>query len=240
MQEMPPMRKVFVLFILGILSGCGSGSDAGKVFVPVSGHPPNWVNPLFIGRGDFHGTYIKHVGEGPEGGVLFNIHCAACHGSDAEGKIGPPIRGVTVDLINLAISTFPVMRGHAILRQEDRQAIAVYLETPGGSLPTVGVVIDTALCNECHGTDLDGGIAKVSCFACHNGPDGSLGHPAGWQSETNDPVHFHGDYAALFVIACTNCHGFDLMGGKGPACSKCHDGTTAPILEPFSLNNAEA
>jgi hypothetical protein len=237
---MSPMRIAYIIFVVIMIWGCGNGSDAGKIFVPPSGHPADWVNPLFIGRNDFHGTRIKDVGEGSPGGSLFIRHCAACHGADAAGKIGPSIRGETIDLINAAIGSVPVMRGHAILSPEERQAIADYLSTPGEGLPAISFVIDTSFCMECHGKNLDDGIAKISCFACHNGPDGSVGHPAGWLSGADDPVHFHGRYGNGFVIACANCHGFDLTGGIGPACSSCHDGRIAPVLEPFSLNNAAA
>jgi hypothetical protein len=233
------VRRTVALFILGILFGCGSGSDAGKIFVPSSGHPTDWVNPLFIGRDDFHGTRIKNVGEGPAGGILFLRHCAACHGAKAEGKIGPNILGDTIDRINAAIRNFPVMRGHAILGPAERQAIADFLSTPGGSLPVISFFFDTSICQECHGSNLDGGIAKISCFSCHDGPDGGVGHPAGWLPGTGHLVHFHGIYGNAFIAACANCHGFDLTGGIGPRCANCHDGATAPVLRPFSLNNAD-
>src|SRR6266542_660085 len=47
-------------------------------------------------------------------------------------------------------------------------------------------VSDPDACKECHGTDLKGGISKVSCFSaqfngqtCHAG--GPVSHPAGWR-----------------------------------------------------------
>jgi len=80
-------------------------------------------------------------------------------------------------------------------------------------------------CGECHGADLTGGIAKVSCFSvnlgaqtCHpNGP-----HPVPW------PEH---NKAPNLGNACTPCHGATLSGGpNAPACSKCH-----LLLTPGSL-----
>lgn len=59
-------------------------------------------------------------------------------------------------------------------------------------------------CTGCHGGDLLGGIAKVSCYsasrdgqACH--ADGPGGHPSGWRS-----LHTASDPAA--AAACAVCH----------------------------------
>ena len=85
--------------------------------------------------------------------------------------------------------------------------------------------VNLALCAECHGVDLDGGIALVSCFACHDGPDGQIrspNHPEEWLNR-DDPVHFHGAYAIDYPTACAGiCHGDDLTGVVGPSCFECH------------------
>jgi hypothetical protein len=135
-----------------------------------------------------------------------------------------------VSLINFAF-TIPIMRGHSVLTQSEIGDISGYLAVLKNGTPPVIGVIDPAPCTQCHAVNLDGGIAQVSCFACHNGPDGSFGHPPGWLSAKNDPLHFHGTYATDFVSGCTACHGVDLRGLVGPSCFVCHDGTKAPILQ---------
>lgn len=232
----PGDKSFFIFaFIVLMLFGCGSGSDAGKVFVPGPGHPGDWVNPLSVGVGSFHGTVVKNILSGPPGGVLFLRHCAACHGETGGGKIGPKIQGVSLAIIDGAIRFVPLMKGHSILSEEERGKIAGYLATITGDADRAVAVIDTGVCMACHGKNLSGGIAAISCYACHNGPDGSIGHPAGWAGAKDDPVIFHGRYGKTFVSSCTNCHGIDLKGGIGPRCSLCHDGFSAPLLETFSL-----
>jgi len=215
-----------------ILSACGSGSESGKIFVPESGHVGNWVNPLFVGQNGFHGTVIKVPESGPRGASLFLIHCAACHGNDATGRIGPNIQGVPASFITAAIAVVPLMRGHAILSQGE---IAGYLGSLKAGAEPVGFSIEVTSCRECHSSGLDGGIAQISCFSCHDGPEGPVGHPAGWADVRDDPARFHGRYGKDFVEACANCHGVDLNGGIGPRCAECHDGSIAPVLEPFVL-----
>lgn len=87
--------------------------------------------------------------------------------------------------------------------------------------------ISVTLCADCHGLNLDGGISRVSCVSCHNGPDGIIHrpqHPAEWLATRDDSVHFHGVYASDFPTACAGfCHGDDLTGGIGPSCFDCHD-----------------
>ncbi|MEW6002666.1 MAG: hypothetical protein AB1638_08490, partial [Nitrospirota bacterium] len=91
--------------------------------------------------------------------------------------------------------------------------------------------INTALCEQCHGGKLDGGIALISCFSCHNGSGGSIGHPSGWLNAKDEPISFHGTYGSNFVSGCTTCHGVDLTGIIGPSCFSCHNGVIAPPLE---------
>jgi hypothetical protein len=83
--------------------------------------------------------------------------------------------------------------------------------------------VDISSCQSCHGPELDGGIAGVSCTTCHLGGALSM-HPAAWAGTI---LRSHGP----FVVAngsdsCKNvyCHGSTLLGvtGSGPSCSSCH------------------
>jgi hypothetical protein len=129
------------------------------------------------------------------------------------------------------------MRGQADLSASDRQDIVDYIAgLRAGGLP-VAVTFNAGQCIQCHGADLDRqGIAQVSCISCHNGLDGSLGHPVGWGDTRTDPVRFHGVYGRDFRSGCITCHGIDLnltimtSGVFVTPCSDCHNGVIAPVL----------
>jgi mono/diheme cytochrome c family protein len=248
MQTMSPIMKISTFFIYSILLfACGRGTDSGKVFVPQKGHPDQWASYLAVGTTDFHGTFITSVpldqsaGNGAE---LFVRHCSPCHGSAASGKIGPNLIAILAFAADIpgtirgTINAVPLMRGQAVLSPAEIQDISSYLSALiNGAAPVTGIR-QTELCSQCHGVNLDSGIAQVSCLSCHNGPDGSIGHPAGWVSGQDGPLSFHGSYGQVFVSGCMTCHGVDLNGGPvfssplgfGPACSSCHNGVTVPVL----------
>jgi hypothetical protein len=225
--------------VIVIAAGCGKGTDSGKAFAPASGHPDNWASHLGVGTVDFHGTFIKSVPQAAVGATLFVRHCAPCHGNNAAGRIGPDIRllGVNLPIVNAAIQNLPIMRGHLVLSPEEVQAVVGYIASLPTTQPLAGS-FDPGICTQCHGADLTGGIAVVSCFACHNGPDGSVGHPAGWLLGRENPATFHGRYGRELISGCTTCHGTNLTGsivllsviGIAPGCATCHNGTIAPVL----------
>ncbi len=83
--------------------------------------------------------------------------------------------------------------------------------------------LDVASCKECHGSDLLGGIAIVSCTTCHLGGATSA-HPGDWGTNL---LRMHGPYVVANSSAgCKNlyCHGNVLQGvtDSGPACTACH------------------
>lgn len=227
------MKKTLLFPALILLASCGSGSESGRLFVDGQGHPDGWASHLAIGTSNFHGTAIKAVMSDDPGAVLFMLHCAPCHNDAATGRIGPNIQGDPASQIEFAV-TIPIMRGHSILTRDEIGAIADYLSALETGAQPVGASINSDFCSECHGIHFDGGIAGVSCFSCHNGPRGVIGHPEGWLSAREDSLHYHGRYGLYFVKGCTTCHGPDLRGLLGPSCFSCHNGTIAPILEiPF-------
>lgn len=90
---------------------------------------------------------------------------------------------------------------------------------------------DQSVCAECHGSNYDGGVSRVSCTTCHLGGPGSK-HPADW---FNPQVwKRHAAYVATNGnTACANavCHGAALSGvaNSGPSCSSCHLGGVTSI-----------
>jgi len=73
-------------------------------------------------------------------------------------------------------------------------------------------------CVVCHGSDLEGNGAAVSCYSCHvfNTTPPFIIHPADW----TDPYVNHRGFAALNgFTTCANCHGADLLGS--PAAPSC-------------------
>ncbi len=105
----------------------------------------------------------------------------------------------------------------------------------------IAFLTSPSTCTECHGTDLHGGIARVSCFSadfngmsCH--ASGPLGHPAGWASPDSHGASAKAapDAAATKGFStCQLCHGADFTGGlANQTClntSGCHGaGVNAP------------
>jgi hypothetical protein len=114
--------------------------------------------------------------------------------------------------------------------------------TPTGGLHTNSATLDyianggSSSCTECHGSDLTGGISRVSCFAntagCHHGPIPN------WSTAA-----VHGATAKLApgssgFASCQICHGNNFSGGgAGVACADCH-GPAHPI--PWRVANGSA
>jgi predicted CxxxxCH...CXXCH cytochrome family protein len=111
---------------------------------------------------------------------------------------------------------------------------------PGWVTPTGGLHANSATmnyianggsssCTECHGSDLAGGISRVSCFGnpagCHHGPIGD------WISTS--PPQNHGISAkkapgSSGFASCQICHGSNFSGGgANVSCFTCH-GVSAP------------
>jgi len=108
---------------------------------------------------------------------------------------------------------------------------------PASALATV----DFADCVGCHGSDLQGSDAAVSCYTCHSfntTPPFTI-HPTTW---TNPYVNHRG--TAGDTVSCSKCHGDDLHGSvAAPSCFSidfnglsCH--ATGPGLSPHPLDGS--
>lgn len=101
---------------------------------------------------------------------------------------------------------------------------------------------DGSACAECHGADLQGGIAKVSCFSasrngvgCH--ASGPVFHPLDWLNKAS--ANFHGtaytDNVLVRDLACAACH--DPGTPASYNCLDCHftrEGSRVPPGSPYA------
>ncbi|HEY4716915.1 MAG TPA: hypothetical protein VII00_07395 [bacterium] len=80
---------------------------------------------------------------------------------------------------------------------------------------------DTGRCIDCHGQDLTGGSAGISCYSCHS----TYPHPAENLWLTRSETQFHGNVvnAQGSPSICAQCHGTDYLGkNTGISCYSCH------------------
>jgi len=65
-----------------------------------------------------------------DGKTLFQSNCAACHGADATGGVGPNIQGKNAEDIEKALNSVPMMAGlKGTITKADAKAIGNYLKS---------------------------------------------------------------------------------------------------------------
>ena len=81
-------------------------------------------------------------------------------------------------------------------------------------------------CKSCHGNDLVGGEAEISCFGCHI----TYPHLSGWN--LIGVSEFHGQYIReqdWSMQVCQGCHGENYLGGRSQSsCYSCHTDAGGP------------
>ena len=99
----------------------------------------------------------------------------------------------------------------------------------------VFALVGTTQCTSCHGSDLTGGITKVSCFtsACHHGTIPTWAQPSVHGASAKKTPGNSG------FVSCQICHANNFAGGgSGVACTSCH-GVNAPHPpKPWSIPGA--
>ncbi|MBL7052243.1 MAG: hypothetical protein ISS00_00670 [Candidatus Marinimicrobia bacterium] len=164
-----------------------------------NGHPKNidFLSPTYE---DFHGNFIS------EDGLEELEHCKICHGNELDGGFA----NVSCYLCHAGgVSGHPEISNHLVYGNADFHGLAYPDE------------IDH--CKTCHGENLDGGNAGVSCYLCHAG--GVSGHPEISNHLVYGNADFHGLAYPDEIDHCKTCHGENLDGGNaGVCCYKCHAG----------------
>jgi mono/diheme cytochrome c family protein len=74
-------------------------------------------------------TAVALEATAPDGKVIFSMNCLGCHGAEAQGQIGPSIRGMSTHEINEAIGIVPMMAGLKGLGSAEREAVGQYLSS---------------------------------------------------------------------------------------------------------------
>lgn len=109
-SEISTLTRITGIAFLVVLSGCNDGEIS-------------YQQPAETG-------YTPDI---PRGLALFNRNCAACHGTNGEGREqtgAPDIRQITASDLNRAIRNVPLMAGlNARLGSKDRADIVAYLST---------------------------------------------------------------------------------------------------------------
>lgn len=89
---------------------------------------------------------------------------------------------------------------------------------------------DLETCVECHGENLDGGVAKVACSQCHPASLAAVSkHPVAWGSYAYARHKKFVETSGTTTCENAVCHGASLAGvaGSGPSCATtCHLGGT--------------
>jgi predicted CXXCH cytochrome family protein len=196
---------------------------------------------------DANRAELKEASQQQDGKTLFLQRCAGCHGADAEGKIGPSIKGASLDTVLAATDRVNLMMGLAALDPADLHAIVESL--PAGT-PVValagdasdGTVLFSTNCAGCHGADASGVVGPSIRGTNSASITKAIEHVPmmiAMKSLSADSVNAIGDYLhglgktatasgaeagaaspdgkVVFSMYCIGCHGADAKGQIGPS-----------------------
>ncbi len=165
------------------------------------GEALNTSPPGFKTCVDCHATYLKHSSAGlagpawdtwqGHGQYLMSpevnnnqTECKLCHGADLAGGLS-----------NKSCMTCHPSYPHLAPDWNTKEGHGNYVHATLSN--------DLNPCRVCHGNDLLGGNAKVSCAQCHPG----YPHPGGWSTGAGHGQTFSSQYSSLSGDAsCWNCH----------------------------------
>jgi predicted CXXCH cytochrome family protein len=190
---------------------------------------------------------LRQASTEQDGETMFLQRCAGCHGADADGKIGPPIRGATIEKVIAATNRVDLMADLALLDPADLHAIVASLPagTPVVALPagaSDGTVLFSTNCAGCHGADASGNIGPTIRGAGSTAITEAIDRVpmmVAMKSLGEESIDTIGDYLrsladidvapegavaagaqegkVVYSMNCVGCHGADANGQIGPA-----------------------
>ncbi len=168
-----------------------------------SGHP-GWDEFVTPGGENHHGSFFPFSGyEGLD-------YCKNCHGDDLQGGFA-------------GFSCYQCHSGGPSGHPAQANFLDPLNDQFHGLAFSEGGWTGIEHCRDCHGTNLDGGVAETSCYQCHAG--GPSGHPDLFEFSSFDSTNFHGNLFDWEADTgnCTKCHGDNLDGGVAEiSCRGCH------------------
>ena len=196
---------------------CHDGGPDGSAL-----HPPGWVDPS---SPYFHGAVVIQADYDTNAAMAGNLPCAACHATLSPDQASPNTRAPSCYLCHAGGPdgsaghpdgwmdvTSPFFHGKAV-------------QATGFNASSTGLLS----CGACHAgdspTESSTNVNAPNCFSCHaGGPNGSAGHPEGWDDPTSHD--FHG-----LVVEAAN---YDYTKAKagGLTCNTCHAGNNASQPSP--------
>jgi hypothetical protein len=163
-----------------------------------------YVVALFGPPGSAHGNYLADLGQHVDDFITGTLRCAKCHGAYGVGQGIAPACAACHDGRH-APAGIPWPQDGASRGSGDHTLEGHGALWNGG----------TVQCSRCHGSDLSGGLAGVSCTQCHSAP-----HTP--STDYADPA-LHGPAYAADPGSCQSCHGTTFQGqGDVPSCTQCH------------------
>ena len=133
---MDPTDTEALLFLGNAYSMLGRFEEAvgtWERYLEAGGPEPERVRSLIAqARGQLEAQEANASGRSPDGGVVYRAKCAACHGENAEGGLGPALAGNPVlrvdgalaEIVNNGTGSMPAVP----LGEDELEALAAYLK----------------------------------------------------------------------------------------------------------------
>lgn len=241
---MKSLRQSILLLMLVLatqfLGGCSETNPDSPAANGASVHNAAWTNPENLGEKAFHGAEGETSScKGCHGGDLLGTDripaCTKCHFTATGTRVPAGVNWVHGTTPHDALLSYGETCNacHATYRRNDLAPANCHnchsepdhplgeewLDRTQSTFHGNKAESDLDSCKACHGSDLQGGSAKVSCDKCHFGPSGSK-VPVGsdWQHGTTP----HQDLGKQIDI-CNACHTVSRLYRNTPeSCHDCH------------------